>query len=69
MGVSIDVPVKILFKVTDMVREMIFRDELHMQQCLAAMNSDPGQLVKDDEENFTASHLLQVILVGDRIEG
>ncbi|KAH5011363.1 hypothetical protein HBI75_202180 [Parastagonospora nodorum] len=53
----------------DMWGEMIFRDELHMQQCLVAMNSDAGQLVKDDEENFTASHLLKVILVGDRIEG
>jgi hypothetical protein len=48
---------------------MIFRDELHMQQCLAAMNSMDGQRVKDDEENFTESHLLKVVLVGERIDG
>jgi hypothetical protein len=53
----------------DLVREMIFRDELHMQQCLAAMNSMDGQRVKDDEENFTESHLLKVVLVGERIDG
>lgn len=51
----------------DMWGELIFRDELHMQQCYAAMNSLEGQQVKDDEENFTVPHLLKVVLVGESI--
>jgi hypothetical protein len=53
----------------DMWGEMVFRDELHMMQCYAAMNSLEGQAVKDDEENFTDPHLLKVVLVGESIAG
>ncbi|KAH7072071.1 EthD domain-containing protein, partial [Paraphoma chrysanthemicola] len=48
----------------DMMGEMIFRDELHLQQCLAIVNSMEGQKIKDDEENFTVPHLLKVALMG-----
>ncbi|KAF2027051.1 hypothetical protein EK21DRAFT_102805 [Setomelanomma holmii] len=37
----------------DMMGEMIFRDELHLQRGLAKVNSVDRQRVKDDEENFT----------------
>lgn len=52
----------------DMMGEMIFRDELHLQQCLAVVNSMEGQRIKDDEENFTIPHLLKVALIGESFE-
>lgn len=51
----------------DMMGEMVFRDELHLQQGLAIMNSDDGQKIKDDEENFTVPHKLTVALLGGSI--
>jgi hypothetical protein len=51
----------------DMMGEFIFRDELHLQQGYARINSPDGQQVKDDEENFTVPHLFQVIIVGESI--
>jgi hypothetical protein len=51
----------------DMMGEMMFRDELHMQQCYAMMNGLDGQRVKDDEENFTETQQLRVVLVGQSI--
>jgi hypothetical protein len=51
----------------DMMGEMMFRDELHMQQCYAMMNGLEGQRVKDDEENFTETEQLRVVLVGRSI--
>jgi hypothetical protein len=49
----------------DMMAELIFRDELHLQQAFATMNSDDGQALKDDEENFSLPHLLKVILMSE----
>jgi hypothetical protein len=47
----------------DMIGEFIFRDELHLQQGYATINSDDGQRVKDDEENFTIPQLFKVIVL------
>jgi hypothetical protein len=52
----------------DMMAELIFRDELHLQQCYATMNSDDGQIMKDDEENFTQPQLLKVVLMSETTE-
>jgi hypothetical protein len=52
----------------DMMAELIFRDELHLQQCYATMNSDDGQIMKDDEDNFTLPHLLKVVLMSETTE-
>jgi hypothetical protein len=49
----------------DMIGEFIFRDELHLQQGYATINSDDGQRVKDDEENFTIPHLFKVIVLDE----
>lgn len=49
----------------DAMGEMIFRDELHVQQGLATINSPNGQRVKEDEEVFTIPEKLRVVLVGD----
>ncbi|KAH7385484.1 EthD domain-containing protein [Phaeosphaeria sp. MPI-PUGE-AT-0046c] len=49
----------------DLMAEMIFRDELHMQQCYATINTLDGQRMKDDEENFTETSQLKVVLVGE----
>jgi hypothetical protein len=48
----------------DAMGEMVFRDELHVQQGLAAMNSPDGQKVKEDEAVFTIPEKLRVVLVG-----
>jgi hypothetical protein len=49
----------------DMMAELIFRDQLHLQQCYASMNSEAGQAMKDDEDNFSLPHLLHVILMSE----
>lgn len=49
----------------DLLVEMIFRDELHLQQCYAAINTLNGQRMKDDEENFTETSQLKVVLMGE----
>ncbi|KAF2849637.1 hypothetical protein T440DRAFT_122730 [Plenodomus tracheiphilus IPT5] len=48
----------------DAMGEMIFRDELHIQQAMATMNSPDGQKMKEDEEAFTDTDKLRVILMG-----
>jgi hypothetical protein len=49
----------------DLLAEMVFRDELHMQQCYAAINTLNGQKMKDDEENFTETSQLKVVLMSE----
>lgn len=49
----------------DLLAEMIFRDELHLQQCYATINSLDGQRMKDDEENFTETSQLKVVLMSE----
>jgi hypothetical protein len=49
----------------DCVGEMTFRDELHVQQCWAAMDGPEGQRAKEDEENFTVPERLRVVLMGE----
>lgn len=49
----------------DMMGEMVYQDELHMQQCYAQINSVEGQKMKDDEENFTDVEQLKVVLIGE----
>jgi len=51
----------------DMMGELIFRDELHLQQGFALLNSSGGQEMRDDEENFTVPTQLRVILMGETI--
>ncbi|KAL6703358.1 hypothetical protein ACN47E_009700 [Coniothyrium glycines] len=48
----------------DVMGEMVFRDELHLQQALALMNSPGGQRVKEDEAIFTVPDKLRVVLIG-----
>jgi hypothetical protein len=47
----------------DCMGEMVFRDELHVQQGMAAINSPQGQEAKEDEEVFTDPEKLRVVLV------
>lgn len=49
----------------DMMGEMVFKDELHLQQNYAIINGSEGQRIKDDEENFTIPHLLKVVILGE----
>lgn len=49
----------------DLLAEMVYRDELHMQQCYALINSLDGQRMKDDEENFTETSQLKVVLMSE----
>jgi hypothetical protein len=48
----------------DCLGEMVFRDELHVQQGMAAINSPKGQEAKEDEEVFTVPEKLRVVLIG-----
>jgi hypothetical protein len=52
----------------DMQGEMVFRDELHLQQGLAQLGTTAGQAVRDDEENFAVPHLLKIVLLGTKFE-
>lgn len=38
---------------------------LHIQQGLALINSPGGQMVKEDEEEFTIPEKLRVVLMGE----
>ncbi|KAI8941533.1 hypothetical protein NX059_002749 [Plenodomus lindquistii] len=49
----------------DAMGEWVFRDELHVQQGMAAINSPDGQKMKEDEEVFTLTDRLRVVLVGE----
>ncbi|KAF2818870.1 hypothetical protein CC86DRAFT_460804 [Ophiobolus disseminans] len=51
----------------DLMAELEFRDELHLQQGLAMMNAAEGQRMRDDEENFTLPHQLRIILMEETI--
>lgn len=48
--------------------EMVFRDELHLQQALALMDTPGGQRVKEDEGTFTESDKLSVVLMGREVK-
>lgn len=43
--------------------EMIFRDDLQLQQGYAIINSEAGQVVKDEEESFTDIDQMRVVLM------
>ncbi len=43
----------------DCVGEMVFRDELHLQQGLAMINKPESQRLKDDEELFAVQNKLR----------
>ncbi|KAG9195393.1 hypothetical protein G6011_00514 [Alternaria panax] len=49
----------------DAMGEMVFRDELHVQQCLAVMNGPGGQRIKEDEETIAITEKTRVILMGE----
>ncbi|KAH9871155.1 hypothetical protein J1614_006730 [Plenodomus biglobosus] len=49
----------------DAMGELIFRDELHIQQGLASINNPIGQKIKEDEEVFTLTDKLRAVLVGE----
>lgn len=49
----------------DALCEMQFRDELHIQQCLAVMNEPAGQRIKDDEETFALTEKTTALIVGE----
>jgi hypothetical protein len=51
----------------DMIGTLVFRDELHLQQCFAMMNHPEGQKIQDDEEHFTILHQMKVVLMGEDI--
>lgn len=48
----------------DAYGEMVFRDELHLQQALALLDTPGGQRVREDEANFSISDKLRVVLMG-----
>ncbi|RMZ71854.1 dimeric alpha-beta barrel [Pyrenophora seminiperda CCB06] len=48
----------------DAMSELMFRDELHVQQCLSTLNSPEGQRLKEDEEQFTVPEKLRVVVMG-----
>lgn len=47
--------------------EMIFRDELQLQQAYALINSEAGQAVKDEEEAFTDIEQMHVVLMEKKV--
>ncbi|KAI4941653.1 hypothetical protein J4E91_010526 [Alternaria rosae] len=52
----------------DAVGEMVFRDELHIQQCLSIMNGPGGQRIKEDEETIAIPEKTRVVLTaGDNL--
>lgn len=64
-----DAPVVLIGEPSDLewdaMSELMFRDELHVQQCLAILNSPDGQRLKEDEERFTVPEKLRVVLMGN----
>lgn len=50
----------------DAMGEMVFYDELHVQQCLALMNEPDGQRIKEDEELFALTEKTLVVIVGEK---
>jgi hypothetical protein len=49
----------------DAMSEMIFRDELHVQQCLAIMNEAGGERIKDDEDMFAIAEKTRAVIVSE----
>jgi hypothetical protein len=47
----------------DAIGEMVFHDELHLQQCLSVMNGPGGQRIKEDEETIAITEKTRVILL------
>jgi hypothetical protein len=47
----------------DCMCEMIYRDELQLQQSYALMNSPAGQVVKEEEERFTDVEHMRIVLM------
>lgn len=43
--------------------EMIFRDDLQLQQGYAVINSEAGQVVKEEEEAFTDIEQMRIVLM------
>lgn len=43
--------------------EMIFRDDLQLQQGYAVINSEAGQAVRDEEERFTDTEQMRIVLM------
>lgn len=50
----------------DAVSEMIFRDELHIQQCLAVMNGSGGERIKEDEDMFAILDKTKAIIMTEK---
>ncbi|USP75498.1 uncharacterized protein yc1106_02772 [Curvularia clavata] len=48
----------------DAMGKMIFRDELHLQQALAIMESGGGERIKEDEDLFALVDQTKVVVVG-----
>lgn len=48
----------------DAIGEMVFRDALHIQQCMSIMNGPGGQRIKEDEETIAITEKTRVILMG-----
>lgn len=47
----------------DCMCEMTFRDDLQLQQGYAVINSEFGQVVKEEEERFTDMEHMRVVLM------
>lgn len=47
----------------DCMCEMVFRDDLQLQQAYALINSEAGQPVKEEEERFTDMEGMRVVLM------
>lgn len=50
----------------DAMGELVFRDELHLQQAFAIFNSPEGQRIGEDEEAFCLPDRTKVVLTGER---
>lgn len=48
----------------DAVGTMIFRDELHLQQALAIMETGGGERIKEDEDLFALVDKTKVVVMG-----
>lgn len=47
----------------DCMCEMVFRDELQFHQAYAIINSEAGQVVKEEEERFSEIESMRVVLM------
>lgn len=51
----------------DAMVEMSFKDDLHLMQGYAAVNSEEGQRVKDAEEDFTVTEAMKVVVMDQNV--